>query len=102
MATLFASDAIIEPKTAAGSGTFTLSKSDVPARITATGLAGAEKVTIKSVDGPSSIETAVSDGEGAAMEFTATDPVGTIYAPGPYKVTKTATAGASGVFVAKG
>ena len=92
---------LIAPKTATETVTFSLRKADLPARVSASGLAGAEKVTIKTLEGPSGSVEIVPYKDGAAIEIVATDPVILLEAPGPYKLTKSATAGASGVYLAK-
>lgn len=101
MSLIYASDALITPKTAAGSARFSLNQSQIPVRLSVSGLAGAEAVTLHVVDGPDEILTPVYR-DGTAVTLTATDPVVLIDAPGPYQVGKPITAGASGVFLAKG
>ena len=103
MSILFNSDELVSPKTAAETVTFTLGKSDVPARLTASGLAGAETVTLKTMEGPNgSVEVTPTDDAGDAITLVVAHPVIPIYAPGPYKVTKPVTAGAVGIYLAKG
>jgi hypothetical protein len=94
--------AIIAPATAAGTGRFVLEKWELPARLSAGGLAGAEAVTLSVVDGDDTAEvvTAVSQG-GTAVTLTATNTMVTLTAPGPYEVAKPATVGAAGVYLAK-
>ena len=103
MALIHHSDELIAPKTAADTVTFTLGKADVPARLSVSGLAGAETVTLKTVEGPTGAVTITpTDDAGDDIVLTADHPVIPIYAPGPYEVAKPSTAGASGVYLAKG
>lgn len=97
----YQSNPLLSPITAADSGIFTLGKNDLPARLVATGLAGAEAVTLVTVDGPANIETAVFK-DGMQVKLTATNPGFGINTPGPYKWSKGVTAGASGIFLAHG
>lgn len=70
----------------------------LPATVSASNLAGSESVAILfSVDGGSTFEP-MSQG-GAALELTATDNQLTIESPLMLGVTKSATAGLSGVFI---
>lgn len=102
MALLYASDELIAPKTATETATFTLSKSDVPARLSASGLAGAEAVTIRTQEGPTGSVEVAPYKDGSAITLVATNPVVLLLAPGPYEVTKPVTAGSSGVYLARG
>lgn len=101
MPLLNASHALIAPKTATETVIFTLAGKDLPARLSASGLAGAETVSLRAVDGPAETKTAVYR-DGVAVTLKATDPIAVIDAPGPYEITKTVTAGLAGVFLAKG
>ena len=70
----------------------------LPATISATNLAGAETVAILfSVDGGATFEPLAQDG--TDLELTATSNVFTIQSPMMLGVTKSATVGASGVFI---
>lgn len=102
MALLHHSRELISPKTATETVTFTLSKSDVPARLTASGLAGAEAVTLKTMEGPDGSVKVAPYKDGAVITLKATDPVIALDAPGPYECVKPVTAGASGLYLAKG
>lgn len=94
---------LIYPKTAAETVRFSLSKCQVPARLTASVLAGAEVVTLKAVDGEGAAEATTSIyRDGIAVSCKATDPVLVIDAPGMYEAAKPVTAGASGLYLAKG
>lgn len=99
----FRSSFVIQPQTAANTQAFFLEHNDLPARITATGLQGSESVSISAVDGPASapVTTAVYL-DGVAATLKPTDPSKMIYAPGQYVLTKSVTAAASGVALAKG
>lgn len=103
MPIIYHSDELISPKTAAETVIFTLGRSDVPARLTASGLAGAEVIPVKTLEGPNgSVEVTPTDDAGDAITLVVAHPVIPIYAPGPYKVTKPVTAGAVGIYLAKG
>lgn len=103
----YASNALIEPTTDARSVSFTLSHAEVPARLSANGLAPAEGETeaetipVSSVDGPDEIATPVVQG-GTALALSADDTVLVLTAPGPYLLEKGETAGDVGVYLAKG
>lgn len=86
---------VITPKTAADTKRFTVVKA--PARLTATGLAGAETISVSAVD--ADIVTPVSDGSGAALELTANDPSIGLLFPGTYELDKGVTAGPAGAYV---
>ena len=92
---------LIAPKTATETVTFSLRGSDLPARLSASGLAGAEAVTIVTLEGPSGTVEVVPYKDGAAITMVVDDPVILLLAPGPYEVTKPVTAGSSGVYLAK-
>ena len=96
------SDELIRPKTAAETVTFTLGNSEVPARLTATGLAGAEVIPVKTLEGTTGATEGTPYKDGAAISLKATDPVISLWAPGPYKMVKPVTAGACGLYLAKG
>ena len=102
MALISASYELISPKTATETVTFSLRASDVPARLTATGLAGAEVIPVKTLEGPNGTVEGTPYKDGAAISLKATDPVISLWAPGPYKIVKPVTAGASGLYLAKG
>ena len=102
MALLNYSIELIAPKTATATVTFSLSASEVPARLTASGLAGAEVVTLKTIEGPGGSVKVVPYKDGAVITLKATDPVIALDAPGPYECVKPVTAGASGLYLAKG
>lgn len=102
MALLNHSIELIAPKTATETVTFSLSAAEVPARLTASGLAGAEKVTLKTLEGPAGATEGTPYKDGAAISLKATDPVISLWAPGPYKMVKPVTAGACGLYLAKG
>lgn len=102
MALLNHSIELIAPKTATETVTFSLGASEVPARLTASGLAGAEQVTLKTLEGPSGTVEGTPYKDGAAISLKATDPVISLWAPGPYKMVKPVTAGACGLYLAKG
>ena len=95
------STALLDPTTSAKTGIrFLVERSQVPARISCTGLAGSEKYTLKLVDGAvgsEQITTAYQDG--AVVTYTATSPSGGIFVPGVYELAKDATASASGVYL---
>ena len=101
MALLNHSRELISPKTATETVTFTLGSGDVPARLTASGLAGAEAVTIKTMEGPSGSVKVAPYKDGAAITLKVDDPVILLLAPGPYECVKPVTAGASGLYLAK-
>jgi hypothetical protein len=91
---------IIAAQTGAKTTRFFLEQHQVPARLSASGLAGSETVTLSAVDGKGATEVVTPVyKDGAAVTLKATDPVVAMYAPGRYEVTKSATAGLSGVFV---
>lgn len=102
MSIIYHSDELISPKTATETITFTLGRSDVPARLTATGLAGAEVIPVKTLEGPTGATEGTPYKDGAAISLKATDPVISLWAPGPYKMVKPVTAGACGLYLAKG
>jgi len=87
----------IEPTTAAASVTVNIT--DVPARVVATGLAGAETITVKTVDGVDEIEQVAYDDNDTAVVLTATKTPIPIRVPGLYLFEKGVTAGAVGLFV---
>lgn len=91
----------INPTTQAKTVRFYLKRDQVPARLSATGLAGSETVALKVVDGYGGAESVTAAyKDGAPQTLKATDPVTTIVAPGGYEITKSATAAASGVYLA--
>lgn len=99
---LNASVPVIEPTEDAADAVFTLARNEVPARLTATGLGDSETITISAADGPEGATvTAISLG-GTALTLADDDNMVVLTAPGPYKVAKSATSGAAGVFLAKG
>ncbi len=102
MALLYASDELIAPKTATETVTFSLGESEVPARLTASGLAGAEQVTLKILEGPTGSVKVAPYKDGAAIVLKVDDPSIAIDAPGPYECVKPVTAGNSGLYLAKG
>lgn len=102
MPIIYHSDELISPKTAAETVIFTLGRSDVPARLTASGLAGAEQVTLKTLEGPSGTVKVAPYKDGAVIVLKVADPSIAIDAPGPYECVKPVTAGASGLYLAKG
>lgn len=102
MALLNHSDELISPKTATETVTFSLSASEVPARLTASGLAGAEQVTLKTLEGPNGTVKVAPYKDGAAIVLKVADPSIAIDAPGPYECVKPVTAGNSGLYLAKG
>ena len=93
---------LIAPKTATETVTFSLSKADIPARLTASGLAGAEQVTLKTMEGPSGSVKVAPYKDGAVIVLKVDDPSIAIDAPGPYECVKPVTAGNSGLYLAKG
>lgn len=94
---------VINPQTATATAGFFLERTDLPARLSANGLAGSETVTISCVDGPagSQVTTPVYI-DGVAATLTPTAPSFSINAPGQFSVTKSVTAAVAGVFLAKG
>lgn len=94
--------ALISARTAAKTEQFVLSGADIPARLTAVGLAGAEVIPLKTMEGPDGAAEGVPYKDGAAISLKLADPVITIWAPGPYKIVKPVTAGACAVYLAKG
>lgn len=96
------SSPLLNPQTAAETGRFVLSHEDLPARLSATGLANAETVAVKLVDGQDSYEaTTAMYKDGVAYTLKASDPSTLLWGPGEYEWTKSLTAGNSGVFLAK-
>lgn len=93
---------LIAPKTATETVTFSLSKADIPARLTASGLAGAEQVTLTTVEGPSGSVKVAPYKDGVVIVLKVDDPSIAIDAPGPYECVKPVTAGSSGLYLAKG
>lgn len=91
------SRAVISSTTLAATGKFHVRRA--PARLSATGLAGAEEVDLFVLDGD--ITTIAYDADGAAIKLTATKPQVVLDAPGPYHIAKDATAAASAVFLAE-
>lgn len=91
---------IISAQTAAKTAAFFLDYNQVPARLSASGLAGSESVTISTIDGPASgpVVTPMFAG-GAAVTLTATNTTVAINAPGQYQITKSVTAAAAAVFI---
>lgn len=102
MALLNHSIELIAPKTATETVTFSLRDSDLPARLSATGLAGAEVIPVKTLEGPNGTVEGTPYKDGAAISLKATDPVISLLAPGPYRMVKPVTAGACGLYLAKG
>lgn len=102
MALLNHSDELISPKTATETVTFTLSGSDLPARLTASGLAGAEQVTLQTLEGPNGTVKVAPYKDGEVIVLKVDDPSIAIDAPGPYECVKPVTVGASGLYLAKG
>lgn len=97
-----ASEALITAKTAGETATFYLRKDEVPARLSAVGLAGAEVIPLTTREGPDGSVDGVPYKDGAAISLKLADPVITIWAPGPYKIVKPVTAGACAVYLSKG
>lgn len=97
-----ASEAIITAKTGTETATFFLRKDEVPARLTAIGLAGAEVIPLTTREGADGTAEGVPYKDGAAISLKVADPVLTIWAPGPYKIVKPATAGNCAVYLSKG
>lgn len=94
---------LIYPTTAGGSARFALGQGEVPARLAAAGLAGAESATLSSVEGKEpGIPVGVFNADGDQVALVATGPSVAILAPGIYEVTLGATAGAAGVYLARG
>jgi len=77
---------------------YPITKAMVPCTISATNLAGSETVTISfSNDGGQSFEASFQDG--SAVELTATAKLLSINSPTFLGITKSATAGLTGVFI---
>ena len=90
--------AIITPRTAAKTEQFAFQRNQMPVRITAPGLAGAEKVVIKAAEGDGTITAVLTDLEGNPIELTAGVQVIELTSHGLWNFEKSATAGAVGVF----
>lgn len=92
---------LITAATAAATKRFVLTLEDVPATITATGLAAGESIALDiSIDSGANFITAYQGG--TAVTLTSTDNVKSINAPGVFRANKGITAGAVGVYLAKG
>lgn len=102
MALLSASVELIAPKTATATVQFTLQAGDLPARLTASGLAGSEEVTLQTLEGPNGTVKVTPYKDGAVITLKVADPSIVIDAPGPYECVKPSTAGASGLYLATG
>lgn len=80
---------------------FAITESDVPATLIATNLAGVEAIPVLfTVDGPNGATQAAAQ-DGTAVTLSILDNVKSINSPGRYAVTKPATVGTTGVFIAK-
>lgn len=89
---------LIDPTTDEKTKRFWLSRDQVPARLSASGLAGGETIALRAIDGPNGIATPVYQ-DGEALTMNPTRPQLGIVIPGMYEVAKPATAGDVGVFL---
>lgn len=90
----------ITPKTATDTARFLLQAGQVPARLSAPGLTGAEVVALKIVDGYGGAEVVgPMYRDGVALTLKPTEPAIGIYVPGWYEVTKPVTAANVGVYL---
>lgn len=90
--------AIINPQAGAATALWAFNLIDLPARIAAPGLAGAETVTISAAEGDGTLLAVCTDLDGNPIKLTKDVKVVSITAPGLYHFAKDATASAVGVF----
>lgn len=92
---------LITAATGAATKQFVLTVDDLPANVVATGLGATETVALDiSIDGGANFVTAYQGG--SAVTLTSTDNTKSINAPGFFRANKGVTAGAVGVYLAKG
>lgn len=92
---------LITAATGAATKQFVLTIDDLPANVVATGLAAGESVALDvSVDSGANFVTAYQGG--SAVTLTSTDNTKSVNAPGVFRANKGITAGAVGVYLAKG